>query len=1614
MSSTAVLDLLRALARAPGAFFWATLAWLLDRLRHLDPLYAGLVAILLVLVAAGLAWFLQRRLGKEIERAVDGDPAAGLSASLRFGQMAWLELSHSPILLPLKPFQLLIRGVRALGRGIAWLWRKVFRRGQSTEVEPADSAPVTPRLVATLGPSLLTGAAITAALYGLALATDPLLAARWRLSEGLSAWQFLVFGHRPELAWYLPLDRFPHLAALLALLFWLAVWSVTATVVRLVRWRSLASNLHLHRDDPETLPIWRRWAGVRDLWRPAPPYLAWAKGPVLASLPLLAWAWLALAGDPYRLPPGAFAVAVVLWTGWGLHLVLRGVDRDDETTEDEREEQERSPGWEDVLALLASRYQIAAPEPFPRHLALPLDLPPDRAAGDAAGNGLLSPLVGELLGWAIGQVPGIERAATRSADKTADAAGSTVRLTSMQREVLQVLALQGYVHVDPPSAGDQLALGRPEQEALQDRSGLRSRNQVVLAPEGSGKTTLALLAVANHALVHTRASLVVTSTPERAKRLYDQFRDAVEPSTLRWNLRLRRPGSDLMNDLSRGILPDVVITDLHDLVVTLLDRTDAFAGFLRTVGLIVVDDVESFAGAPEVHAQLAFRRLILRLDELTGTEELGGRDLASPQVLILGTESMHETSEWAQSLCGVDAVLRPYGRELDGASDDGTTNDGPGSPSPAQHCVHRLRDFRTATGELLALEDLVAACEQVGVPWHYRSCGDGRRDLGRGPLLLEEEPRHAVDSPAEACVLVLQGTWSEVRRERRRLVRAGLRFAARRRLPDAPDTPEPIAVVTVAEPELEMAFTQIDQRFALVPVLQSLPRPVLRPPTGRAVRPHLAAELTQHWTEVGDVVKIFGAPSSRILKRLGGEHLLLAEERRDVDPKADRYARKVYVQALSRAVEAPADGSAGPVADAILPPKVAQVAMVSPESVEIRDRTSLAVLGRTDAASADILYYPGRIFEDARGRFVVVGRSDEEADTISGVRVVHTRAAILVEPFLADSISSPRRRLSVSAMKGEEPEDLRQAAGGAFFEPERTLFGRFPVGIALQAVRITVDHAASYRLGPTHCEVRQRSMLDSETRRRIGSVPLETVALAILPNPEPDEPEEDGLPTEEGTDEAPLLDLAGARVLAATMRAVLPSLYRGGAESVGVALHLDPAGIDHPERDETSEADGDREIAELGSDRMLGPGEGIYLFDVDSGGNGAARAIYRDGLDLLLRLCRLTLERVLPLTRLRALHDEWGTRADVLTEARRDPSEEEGIEATAERRRLEDQALRKSVLAWLDSRLQPEGGAESQHELERYFKSGSEESGQLVDLGRCWYSEDGAATDLVWVKHRWHRPEEGEAMLDVAFDRKTVARTRSLLEADFSNRRAELNGLITGDPDNVLRDSIFRGRPSPARVREPGGSGTRRASVDAGTSVFADLQLRQWAFALDARPALRKLAEHLADAASKSASSADAATFLCRFVQGIPNANRRDETEGVPLPAPPVWTLLGRSGNSASQALLLAVLLDLHGLPTGVFASATEGRVLGAVPVDDVSELGLYGELPPPKSRTGEAPIRFAPVDTAHYGGPRETVIREPDSWVFVPLPTVSEPPETPEPGPDTHGADESGGDDDA
>src|SRR6185295_14229267 len=145
-------------------------------------------------------------------------------------------------------------------------------------------------------------------------------------------------------------------------------------------------------------------------------------------------------------------------------------------------------------------------------------------------------------------------------------------------------------------------------------------------------------------------------------------------------------------------------------------------------------------------------------------------------------------------------------------------------------------------------------------------------------------------------------------------------------------------------------------------------------------------------------------------------------------------------------------------------------------------------------------------------------------------------------------------------------------------------------------------------------------------RERHEALRFATLALAILPNPAAD--------SGQAEDAAgPCLTFEAARLLAAVLRAVLPSMYRGARDGLQVALRLAGEQPAQPEQ-------------------ILLPEEGLYLFDADPEGNGMARAILRDGIELLLRLCRLVLERALSLDLLRTLCDEWGDEAEVLAESR--------------------------------------------------------------------------------------------------------------------------------------------------------------------------------------------------------------------------------------------------------------------------------------------------------------------------------------------------------------------------
>ena len=1586
---------LRRLAQALADGFWTLAGWGLDVFRDVG----ALSSLIIVLTVSGVLYAVARSMQRELIGRLKDKPQDPVAL--------WqLELRAS---LP----GLVIRPLFALGRAFGrlgdWLGRRRKRKttgaspptGAPPPAQPEPAGPPPDLLVATLGPSYVLAAWATAGLFLLGWALEPLLRARWGLSPGWSAWQFLMLGQRPETQLYLPLDRFPYLGGLLTWGFWLWVWWWLGRVTRLLLASSLGVNLIADRSSPGRLELWRRWLGAPELHAPAPSFVRWAKWLAFVGVPLLVPAWVSLGGQPYRALASAVALAHIGLLAWALLLVLRGHlhANTPSAPEEATEPPSEGPGWVAVLASLRQREGITAGRPAGAPQPVPeLEL----SSAGSADAARVSPLLEELLPH-----PG--------------------RPTAMQQRVLADLSAALGPSVGAPEPDEELSLrgtAGPGPGGAQ-----RPHHQVVLAPEGWGKTTLGLLAACNASLLHTRASLVVVRTPARAEELAARLRGVIEPSTLRWTLRVRLAGEDLVDDLALGIPPDIVVCSLASLVADLLDTPASYDLLLSRVGLVVIDDAESFCGPVEIHAQLALRRLLVRLRTSQGHSACDAHE--APQLLALACASMHDAGTWVRTLCGVDAQVRSFRPAAAPVAPSAAVSRPPaegGGPAAAPQAAapqtaaptgrhllqYRLQDFRRPTGRPLELLELVAECERLGVPWHYRVCGDGRRDAGRVALLLPEEPRVAVDDPVDACVVMLAGPLADIRREVARLPRAGAAFSRFGPSPPAA-TSEPIALVTVADPDEEVGLTQLDRSSGLAELVATLPRPILRAPTGQGLAAHLASELSEHWMEVAELVSVFGHGVSDLLGRLAQQDLLLAEPRTDLRAGTQRYEPLLYLRVPARAL-APGGGAAAPDSSGLqaglLPPKVSQVELASERSALLRDRTRLAALGRVDAQSASVVFYPGRIFADARGRFVVVQHvvaAEDGGDGELRIGEVH------VEPLQATDCSSPRRRMEIRALQAGSAAVSVGPAGAtaaAAAGTSRRLLGAHPVGVRSGPASVRcASHVATLRVDPIQGELRQCVLVDEELRPEAPAVALHTEALWLLPCPA----------TSSDLPAGPGLTLGAARLLAAALRLVLPSVLRSGERELGLALQMSRDSAD--------------------AQTPMGPDDALVFYDLQPGGSGASRSLERDGVQVLLRLARAVLERVVDTRRLRALHDEWADAPELLRQRAAGGGAAFGGPNSPGAAADASTALRREALTWLDSRLPPELEAPPAPSGPGAAAAGSEPGeGDPRDLGRCWYSGDGRTEDLVWTKHLWLLASEEPVTLDVGFDRGTAAEARLLTEhpgalAAYGRQLDELRAL----PSERLADGSERSRPRtlwlPPGPNSPEPRLTDAAwAEDPGVLGFQALAV---ALARHAWEPLGPLAETLAERCGARADSGAAermrlARFLSRFVQGIPYSVPAALAAGL---RPPVATLLYRLGDCDSKSLLLALLLQRCGIDAGLMVSvpdrhavaaavvalpdaapAADGEPDAAPPADGELDAGpsagtspepawaalqgwatargltrppsAWAALPPPVDHEPGAPhLLYVPLETTSYEEIGQVRLPRPETWTFVPLP---------------------------
>ncbi|MEM6797642.1 MAG: hypothetical protein AAF725_26985, partial [Acidobacteriota bacterium] len=468
---------------------WARLlaesAWALIGTAHewlalaVGPFRAAVLVAGVVLVSYVASHGLQRRLIREVDERAGGPrrPAAA--------PIPRIEWRYS-LLFPLEWLFSLYRLVVWLaGLPRRFLRRRSQKGGADVEggsKKPGGSSPAPQLQVPTLGPTFVYAAAIVAGLYWSTRVLEPLARAQLRLADGQSVYQFLFFGHSPFTHFVMPMEDRPYPAVLLSVLFLFACWWTLGNLLRLLRYRkalelSLAGKPWLVK----RLASWTDWAGVsRNLEKPSKSFRLWSGWTLaLTSLGLL-WAASYLDGAVYRVRPSAFGCALMLWTSWFVHLRLEGVARLDGPRRERGEAAAAGqPGWREVEEHLISEGRMARGPQVSR--SRPLISPVAESAERVSPeDGLLSPLALEIL-KGLGSRAGEDR----------DAGARRAGLTAMQSDVLRRLSLASFVDVDPPPAREgELELASRASAGLRNASGQRQRDQIVLAPEGAGKSTL--------------------------------------------------------------------------------------------------------------------------------------------------------------------------------------------------------------------------------------------------------------------------------------------------------------------------------------------------------------------------------------------------------------------------------------------------------------------------------------------------------------------------------------------------------------------------------------------------------------------------------------------------------------------------------------------------------------------------------------------------------------------------------------------------------------------------------------------------------------------------------------------------------------------------------------------------------------------------------------------------------------------------------------------------------------------------------------------------------------------------------------------------------------------
>lgn len=877
-------------------------------------------------------------------------------------------------------------------------------------------------------PRWLAAVLIALAVYTVALIVDPLLKAVLTRPAGVPAevWSRIGFFEWKlmggEWSWpILPLSDHPGPGIVVHVVAWLAVVSV---VWALLAW--LHRNTRLTWETPqEELPWFYRWVGSSTTRRADARFRKWIRPLLLVLVPfhLLSGFLLATEADarmaranvqcadgdgagqalpdltelglpvgqtpaegetgalgqavrerlgggeiPGGFPPGAWALAGLLLLALSVHLIIDGRPPEEKPEKNKKDEAADAAPAVDPLRRLGDALQSLVPGAFLEAL----EEHPQSPGEPTEFAQSISPLVREAF---------------------SSLAGSDTPW-SHQREVLDHLA--GVWRMAAPSGPGAAPALIEELGPTPIRSeDPESPHALILCAEGSGRTTLTCVAALYVHLDRGATTLVIARDRDAARLWAKRLRDTLARSSARWNVHVVVAGDDLAEALLSAHTPAVVVAGLEELETDVLasQRTDPF--FAR-LGLIVAEDVDRFTGVAEMHLHMIMRRTWAILDTV--------HDAAYPVALLaVAGPSASGLEAWARHVLA--APMRIFDRD--------------GAPQTAR-AVLRRRDLADSKGEAIPLSMVAEACDRAQIPWHRRRAGDAHRQERTAETELGRLRRFHVDDPLDAEVVLLEGTYPDVRREAERLSHAGLRTERR------------VAVLVLAPPaDEEMVLHEEAIDAPNRELIDALPRAVSLSEPDLVRQQHIDRALGRE-QDVAALRSRFGADLiDDMLGRL--EQAGRVRERKVwyFDARADDAASRRLVRTAEEA--------------ALGEPLAASCVSDSSERVEVIDRGTSEILRRVDRAVAAAMHPPGSILLHERGRYRVLEHQE---------RVI-----------LCEEVTEPHRTTAERATELERPTPS--------WSPRK--LGGSPLNVSLvrAQVRESFHGVRRYAPGPTLVEHRR-------------------------------------------------------------------------------------------------------------------------------------------------------------------------------------------------------------------------------------------------------------------------------------------------------------------------------------------------------------------------------------------------------------------------------------------------------------------------------------------------------------------------------------------------------------